>query len=86
MSIASVSGRNRAQRQATNSVPPLNSLSRDGWERVLRAMDLARFGEPREVVSWKWTKLAFRERVAKRMADGEPFPPRSAYETLMKRM
>lgn len=62
------------------AVPPINSFTRDGWLKVIRAMDMARFGEPKENLLWCATKANLRAHVAKRMVGSEPFPPRSAWE------
>jgi hypothetical protein len=72
MSVASVSGRERIARQLASPVPTLNSFARRGWVEILNAMDIARYGERREVITSKMSKSDLRLRVAKRMADGEP--------------
>lgn len=69
----------KAERRALNPVPQLNCFNRDGWCRVIIAMDLARFGEPKTLLTWRWTKADLRAHVANRIANGEPFPPRDAW-------
>lgn len=66
----------KAQRRAGS--PQLNDYSRSGWVAVLRAMDIAQFGEPREIITWKWTKLDLYRKVRARLASGETFPSRKA--------
>lgn len=70
----------KAERRTGNPVPPVNSFTRDGWIRVIRAMDTARFGGPNTIITWRMTKAWLHARVAKRVAEGEAFPPRSAWE------
>lgn len=64
----------KAERRASDPVPPVNSFTRDGWIRVIRDMDAARFGEPKEIITWRVTKAWLHRRVAKRIAEGEAFP------------
>lgn len=74
MSVASVSGRNRAQRLASSSVPPIGAFTRAGWVKVLNAMDTAIFGEPQTLVNWRWSKLDIYREVARRLKAGAAFP------------
>lgn len=69
----------KAARRALNPMPPVNSFKRDGWIKVIRAMDMARFGKPTEIITWRLTRASLHACVAKRIAEGEPFPPRSTW-------
>jgi len=66
------------RRAEQSSGPRLNDFQRQGWKAVLRAMDMAKFGEPREAISWKHGKLYLYVLVCRRISNGEPFPSRDA--------
>ena len=72
MSIASVSGRLKAERQARDPVPPVNSFSLPTWRKIVAAMA----GHPIGLA----TKAECRLAVKKLLAQGKPFPARDVWQ------